>query len=175
MREIRAQFELTQKGISVDRRYSIIVGDGIHSQNFTLAPPKDPFSDFQWNMLLGESRTKWDWCSNNSEGMYVTIVRQYVNPEFDFSPEAYMRHDWLLDAPEVTRFRLYNPLFARACLDWPTGHGWGNSVPFSEGDTKQYAWSYSVWEPKIEEKDVQYTVQRLDDSDDFKEFIIKLD
>ena len=175
MREIRAQFELTEKGISVDRRYSIIVGDGIHSQIFTLAPPKDPFSDFQWHMLLGESRIKWDWCSNNGEGMYVTIVRQYVNQEFDFSPEAYVRHDWMLDEPDVSRFRLYNPLFARACLDWPTSHGWGNSVPFSEGDTKHYSWSYSSWDSKIEEKDVQYTVQRLDDSDDFKEFIIKLD
>jgi hypothetical protein len=80
-----------------------------------------------------------------------------------------------LDDPEVSKFRLYNPLFARACLDWPTERGWGNSVPFSEGDTKHYSWSYSVWDPKIEEKDVQYTVQRLDDSDDFKEFIIKLD
>ena len=38
MRNIRAQFELTNIGKSVDRRYSIIVGDGIHSQRYTLAP-----------------------------------------------------------------------------------------------------------------------------------------
>jgi len=174
MREIRAQFELTDKGKSLDRRYSIIVGDGVHSQNFTLAP-KDQFSDHRWDMLLGEASVHCDWCSNNSEGLYVTIVRQYVNPEFDFSIEAYRRQDWFLAEPEVTQFRLYNPLFARACLDWPTRNGWGNSVPFSEGDTKQYAWSFASWEPKIEEKDVQYTVHRLDDSDNFKEFIIKLD
>ena len=55
MREIRAQFELTEKGKSLDRRYSIIVGDGIHSHNFTLAP-KDQFSDHRWNMLLKRCR-----------------------------------------------------------------------------------------------------------------------
>lgn len=175
MRKIRAQFELSNTGKAVDRRYAITVGDGWHSQVYTLAPP-DQFSDHRWEMLLGESLQKFAWASNTSEGMYINIYRQYVNPKFDFSLEAYRRQDWFLAEPEVSHFRLYNPLFARPCLNWPEGGTrWGDGIPFSEGDTKQFAWEFSDWETKIEEKDVKYTVQRLDDSDDFKEFIIKLD
>lgn len=174
MRKVRAQFELSNTGKSVDRRYTIVVGDGFHSQSYTLAP-KDQFSDHRWEMLLGESLTKFAWASNTSEGLYVSIFRQYVNPAFDFSLEAYRRQSWFLAEPEVSAFRLYNPLFARACLNWPTNNGWGDSVPFSEGDIKQFTWDFDDWQTKIEEKDVKYTVQRLDDSNDFKEFIIKLD
>jgi hypothetical protein len=173
MRNVRAQFELSDLGKSLDRRYSIVVGDGAHSQRYTLAP-KDQFSDPRWEFLLGEPLTKFAWPSHTGEGLYVTICRQYVNPKFDFSPEAYMRHDWMIGEPDVSRFRLYNPLFARACLNWPTQNGWGDNVPFSEGDSKEFAWSFYDWETKIEEKDVKYTVKRLDDSDDFKEFIITL-
>ena len=175
MRKIKAYFELSNTGKSIDRRYSIVVGDGAHSQSFTLAP-QDQFSDHRWDMLLGDSLLNCDWASNTSEGMYVTIYRQYVNPEFDFSLKQYRENNWMLAEPDVSTFRLYNPLFARACLNWPNGrNGWGDSVPFSEGDTKQFAWSFTDWQTKIEEKDVKYTVHRSDDSDDFKEFVIRLD
>jgi hypothetical protein len=174
MRNIRAQFELTNTGKSVDRRYSIIVGDGIHSQRYTLAP-KDQFSDHRWDMLLGEASTHCEWNSNTSEGMYITIVRQYVNPEFDFSVDAYRNHEWFLAEPEVVGFRLYNPWIGKPFLSWAGRGRWGDDVDFKEGDTNEFAWSFADWETKIEEKDVKYTVQRLDDSDNFKEFIIKLD
>jgi len=175
MREIRARFELSEKAKSVDRRYCISLGDGIHTEFFTLAP-EDQFSSFQWQFLLGESKLDGTWHSNNSEGMYVHIYRQYVNPNFGFTPQEYQQESWLLAEPEVSHFRLYNPFLARPCLDWPIKYTqWGNSIPFSEGDQHQFSWSFSDWETKIEEKDVKYTVKRLDDSDDYKEFLIVLD
>ena len=174
MRKVRAQFELTKKGQDVDRRYTIIVGDGIHSQNYTLAP-KDQFSDHRWDMLLGESLTSCEWTSNTNEGLYVTVVRQYVNPKFDFSIDAYRNREWFLAAPEVTGFRLYNPWIGKPFLSWSGRGRWNDDVDFKEGDTNEFTWSFSDWETKIEEKDVKYTIHRFDDSDNFKEFIIKLD
>lgn len=174
MREIRAQFELTEKAISVDRRYVVVVGDGIHSERFVLGP-KDQFSRPEWDFLVGPSELSVTWHSNNGEGMYVHIARQYVNPKFDFTPDAYRREEWLLDLPEVSHFRLYNPLFARPCLNWPNGNRWGTGIPFSEGDQHQFAWDYASYELKIKESDVQYYVKRLDDTDDYKEFLIRLD
>lgn len=175
MREIRARFELTEKAISVDRRYVIVVGDGIHSERFVLGP-KDQFDHPQWDFLVGPSQVSATWHSNNGEGMYVTIARQYVNPNFDFSIEAYKREEWLLGLPEVSHFRLYNPILARPCLNWPEGSTrWGPGLPFSEGDQHQFAWSFEEYEFPIKELDVQYYVKRLDDSDDYKEFLIRLD
>ncbi len=174
MREIKAKFELTQRAISVDRRYWISLGDGIHTYSFTLGP-KDQFSRPEWEFLVGPSQLSGEWHSNNGEGMYVHIYRQYVNPNFDFTPEAYQRQGWLIGQPEVSNFRLYNPILARPCLNWPEGNRWGDGLPFSEGDQHQFAWSIEDWETKIEEKDVQYTVKRLNDSDDYKEFLITLD
>lgn len=175
MREIRAQFELTDRAIAVDRRYCISLGDGIHSTSFTLGP-KDQFSKPEWEFLVGPSVLSASWHSNNGEGMYVHICRQYVNPNFGFTPKEYQENSWLLGLPEVSHFRLYNPFLARPCLNWPeNGTRWGEGIPFSNGDQKQFAWSFEDWETKIEEKDVQYTVKRLDDSDDYKEFLIRLD
>lgn len=174
MKEIKARFELTERAIAVDRRYWISLGDGIHTSSFVLGP-KDQFSRPEWEFLVGPSQLSGEWHSNNGEGMYVHIHRQYVNPEFDFTPEAYQRHNWLIGEPVVSEFRLYNPLFARPCLNWPTKNGWGDGLPFSEGDQHQFAWSIDDWETKIQEKDIQYTVKRLNDSDDYKEFLIRLD
>lgn len=177
MREIRAQFELTEKGVAVDRRYVIVVGDGIHSERFVLGP-KDQFSRPEWEFLVGPSVTSCSWHSNNGEGMYVTVYRQYVNPNFDFTPDAYRKEEWLLSLPDVSHFRLYNPFLARPFLQFAQSgdSGWhGEEFPFSEGDQKQFAWSFNDWETKIDEKDVQYTVKRLNDSDDYKEFLIRLD
>ena len=42
-------------------------------------------------------------------------------------------------------------------------------------DEKQFEWSVTDWETKIDEQHVKYTVKRLDDSDDYKEFLIRLD
>ena len=176
MRKIRAQFELSEKGIAVDRRYVIVVGDGVHSERFVLGP-KDQFSRPEWEFLVGPTRLSAVWHSDTSEGMYVTIARQYVNPNFDFTPDAYRRYEFLIGIPEVQEFRLYNPFLAKPSLDWPnqgrTGWVWGES--YSEGDQKTHTWSYEDWETKIKEIDVQYTVKRLDDSDDYKEFLIRLD
>lgn len=174
MREIRARFELSEKAKSVDRRYCISLGDGIHTEVFTLAP-EDQFSSFQWQFLLGESKLDGTWHSNNGEGMYVHIYRQYVNPNFGFTPQEYQQESWLLAEPEVSRFRLYNPFLARPCLDWDVGNRWGDSVPFSEGDHYEFGWSFADWETKIEETNIQYKVVRLPDSDDYKEFLIILD
>lgn len=175
MRKIRAQFELSKKGQSLDRRYVIAVGDGFHSETYTLAPP-DQFSDHKWDMLLGDSHLTCEWASNTEEGMYVTILRQYVNPDFDFSdPEAYRRQDWLIAEPDVSVFRLYNPFLARPFLSWGGKSRWTDDVPFSEGDSHDYTWSFSDWDSKIKETDVLYTIERLGDSDNFKEFKITLD
>lgn len=174
MRKIRARFELTEKAIAVDRRYWISLGDGSHTSSFTLGP-KDQFSRPEWEFLVGPSLLSGAWHSNSNEGMYVSISRQYVNPNFGFTPEEYQRSAWLLGLPEVSNFRLYNPFIGYPSLDWPTRSGWGNSVSYSEGEQHPFAWSFSDWETKIEEKDVQYTVKRLDDSDDYKEFLIRLD
>ena len=175
MRRIRAQFELSKIGQQIDRRYTVIVGDGFHSQRFTLAPPDQFEKDHRWEMLLGRASTHCDWASNTSEGMYINIVRQYVNPAFDFSYEAYTRQDWFLADPDVINFRLYNPFLGKPFLSWGGNPRWNDDVDFSEGDSHQFAWGFSNWETKIEEMDVKYTIQRLDDSDNFKEFIIKLD
>ncbi len=174
MRKIKARFELSEKAKSVDRRYWISLGDGCHTNSFTLGP-KDQFSRPEWEFLVGPSQLSGEWHSNSDEGMYVHIHRQYVNPNFGFTPEEYQRGSWLIGQPAVSEFRLYNPLFARPCLNWPTQNGWGDGLPFSEGDQHQFAWSIEDWETKIEEKDVQYKVKRLNDSDDYKEFLITLD
>lgn len=174
MRKVRAQFDLSDKGKSVDRRYTIIVGDGFHSQSYTLAP-KDQFSDHRWDMLLGEPLTSFGWPSNTNEGLYVNIIRQYVNPAFDFSLEAYRNREWFIAEPEVAAFRLYNPWIGKPFLSWAGRGRWNEDVDFREGDTNEFEWSFSDYETKIEEKNVKYTIHRQDDSDDFKEFIIKLD
>lgn len=176
MRKIRTKFELSEKGISVDRRYVIVVGDGVHGERFVLGP-KDQFSRPEWEFLVGPSNLSATWHSDTDEGMYVTFARQYVNPNFDFEPDSYRRGDFLLDLPDVQEFRLSNPLFARPGLSWPnkgrTGWIWADS--YSEGDEHQYSWSYENWELKLSETDVRYTVKRLNDSDDYKEFLVRLD
>ena len=53
MRDIRAQFDLSKIGQQIDRRYTVHVGDGFHSQSFTLAPPDQFSKDHRWDMLLG--------------------------------------------------------------------------------------------------------------------------
>ena len=175
MRKIRAHFELTKTGIAVDRRYVIVVGDGSHSQSFVLGP-QDQFSRAEWEFLVGPTQQSIEWHSDTNEGMYVTISRQYVNPNFDFTQEGYLRQDWLIGLPEVSQFRLYNPFIGRPFISWPINHSsWGNNDPFSEGDEKQFEWSVTDWETKIDEQHVKYTVKRLDDSDDYKEFLISLD
>lgn len=174
MRKIRARFELTEKAVSVDRRYRITVGDGFNSTSFGLAP-KDQFSDPRWEFLLGDYSLDFTWHSSTDEGMYVNIYREYVNPNFGFTPEEYVNRSWLIDEPNISTFRLYNPFLAHPCLNWLEGDHWGSGQPFSEGDQFNYAWSFSDWETKLSEDNVQYTVKRLDDSDDFKEFLIRLD
>lgn len=175
MRKIRLQIELTEKAVALDRRYWISLGDGFNGSAFTLANPDDQFSDTKWQFILGEPHLSGSWSSITSEGMYVHISRQYVNPNFDFSQEEYQRQSWLIGNPEVSSFRLYNPLFARPCLNWDINNRWSDGQPFSEGDQFQYAWSFADWETKIEEREVQYYVKRLDDSDNYKEFLIRLD
>lgn len=180
MKNIRAQFKLSEHAIAVDRRYVVTVGDGVHSSRFVLGP-HDQFDRPEWEFLVGPSTVSGEWRSDRDEGMYVHIYRQYVNPEFDFSIEGYKREQWLWDLPEVSCFRLYNPLFARPCLNWPDPktNGWASGQPFSEGDQHSYAWDFTLQdyesrEIRSVEKDVQYRVKRLADTD-FKEFLITLD
>ena len=175
MRKIRLQIELTEKAIALDRRYWVSLGDGFNGSSFTLARPDDQFSDLRWQFILGDPKLSASWSSITSEGMYVHISRQYVNPHFGFTPEEYQRESWLIGDPEIASFRLYNPWFARPCLNWIENSRWNDGQPFSEGDQCQYAWSFADWETKIEENDVQYYVKRLADSDNYKEFLIRLD
>lgn len=186
MRLIRARFEIEGNGMSKGHRYTVSVGDGIHSEVCLLTNPNDKYSkDFRWG-ILGEAKTDFTWSSQTSEGMYVTISRQYPNDNFDFTPESYKRGNWLLADVEVTHFRFYNPFLARPFLQWARSYDrWdGDEVPFSEGDQKEFAynienqWSIddngNPYQIKIEEHGIKWTVRRNDDSDDYKEFVIRL-
>lgn len=174
MRNIRTRFEIDQKGIDLGHRYRITVGDGFHSELVTIADPTGKYNAPQWQMLLGESLRDWTWSSNSSEGMYIHITRQYPNADFDFQPESYKEYGWLEAEMDVASFRLYNPFLARPFLQWDNGSKWGAELPFSEGDKHQFGYSIEQWEFKHNEKDVQWTVKRNDDSDYYKEFVIRL-
>lgn len=174
MRNVRARFELDQKGIDKGHRYSITVGDGSHSEMFTLANPSGEYSDPRWSMLLGDSRRDFSWGSQTSEGIYVSISRQYPNKDFDFEPESYKEHKWLESEVDLSAFRLYNPFLGRPFLQWDTGAKWGDSLSFSEGDQHQFSYTIDMWQFPHNEHDVQWTVRRNDDSDYYKEFVIRL-
>jgi hypothetical protein len=187
MRDIKARFEIDNKGMDKGHRYTVVVGDGFHSQLNTLANPKDKYSkEMRWGSLLGDAKMDFTWASSRSEGMYVTIARQYPNDDFDFSPEAYIRGNWLKAQIDVANFRLYNPFWGRPFLQFSNrSNRWdGEEIAFSEGDQKQFhydienQWSIddngNSYQMKIEEHGVQWTARRNDDSDDYKEFVIRL-
>lgn len=174
MRGIKLKMNITDLGIHQGHRYCVRVGDGSRSEIYTLADPTDRYAGPQWSSLIGSANRAASW-STDSGWMYVDVWRQYPNPAFDFSIESYQRHDWLLADVDVTTFRLYNPLFARACLDWPHGNKWdGGSIPFSEGDSHDFKYDVDIYQFKYNEKGVRWSVKRHDDSDNFKEFELTL-
>lgn len=174
MRGIKLEFNLTELAVQKGHRYVVRMGDGIRSEVYTLANPTDQYNTPQWSMLVGESRKTVVWSTDRQE-MYVDIWRQYPNPAFDFSPEGYQHYEWLLAQMDVTTFRLNNPLFMRACLDWPHGNSWtGGSVPFSEGDSHTYSYDINEYQFKYNESGVKWAIKRHDDSDNFKEFAVTL-
>lgn len=182
MRNVKLRVELNGNGIDKGHRYVVRIGDGIHSELMLLANTTDKYSSGQWTMLLGTPQTTSAWASSTNEGMYVTITRQYPNSDFDFQPESYKEEKWLENQIEVAEFRLYNPFLARPFLQWKkSNERWdGDEIPFSEGDQHQFhydihEWDYEkqVWWSK-NETGINWTVRRNDDSDDYKEFVIKL-
>jgi len=173
MKKIRGRFEIDQLGINKGHRYRITVSDGMHFEVFTLANPSDEYSHPIWSMLLGEPLRNAEWSSQSEEGLHVTIYRQYPNKDFDFKPESYKDNKWIESEISIASFRLYNPLFARPFLQWDNGTNWGDSLPFSEGGQRQFSYTIDQWEFPHNEKDVQWTARRNDDSD-FKEFVIRL-
>ena len=180
MRGIRARFKLEVNGQAAGHRYWISLGDGSHTDSATLASARDAYAGWQWASLLGEPEQDHTWATASGEGMYVTVYRQYPNPKFGFEPQDYQRQNWIIAEPEVAHFRLYNPLFARACMNFSDGPTrWGDSIPFSEGDTKTFAYSVDeyFWDGEHEpivEHDIKWSVHRSDDSDNYKEFTVTL-
>jgi len=177
MRGIRVRFEITPQAINKGHRYDISTTNGSNPHGWTLADPKDKYStNFAWRSLLGEPETSIV-SSSNTQTLSVQICRQIPNPHFDpMDPQSFIQHKDFQFLSDVSSFRLYNPLFARPYLQWNQG----GSIPFSEGDEKHFAYEVEkIWNERydyvIPEKDIQWSVHRLDDSSDFKEFLIKLD
>lgn len=174
MRGIKLQVNITDLALSRGHRYGLRMGDGANSQIYTLASTTDQYSSPQWSMLLGDSHKSIVWSTDRQE-MYVDIWRQYPNPDFDFSPEGYQHYRWLTADMDVSTFRLQNPLFMRACLDWPHGNTWsGGNVPFSEGDQHTYTYDVNQYQFKYNELGVKWNIRRNDDTDNFKEFVVTL-
>jgi hypothetical protein len=180
MRGIRARIEITQQGIDKGHRYWISTTNGNDPHTYLLAGNKDIYSaDYAWRTLLGDPNTSIV-TSSPSQNLSISIWRQIPNPHFDpHNPKDYQSgKDWQCGI-DVNGFRLYNPPLARPYLQWDLGGRWGDEVPFSEGDQHQYAYDIEkIWDDRYDyvtpEKGVQWTVRRLDDSDNFKEFVIKL-
>jgi hypothetical protein len=105
--------------------------------------------------------------------MYITFERQVPNPAFDFSPEAFQRQDWLKGLYAVDDFRVLNPWIGRPIMSWNVGGRWANHYSFSEGDTGYFSYAIDDYYTQFQES-AQYRVHRLDDSDNYKEFIIAL-
>lgn len=182
MRRIKLRVELNGAGIEKGHRYVVRTGDGFNSALSLLASTTDVYSKGQWPFLLGNPQTNGTWASTTSEGMYVTIFRQYPNSDFDFQPESYKKENWLENQIEVADFRLYNPFLARPFLQWNTSstHWDGEQIPFSEGDQRQFGYNIHEWDYEKQawwsknESGINWSVRRTDDSDDYKEFVIKL-
>ena len=85
MRGIHVYFVLDTIGIKAEHRYSLTLGDGNHSQVFTLANPYSEYASDRWSPLLGESKRTVEWQTDSSAGIYVTLSRQYPNPNFEFT------------------------------------------------------------------------------------------
>lgn len=166
--------EIDVKGLSKGHRYEVVVGDGSRSERFLLASSKDEYSKANWTFLLGIPQTIANWSTDTSQ-IYVTVNRQYPNPDFDFEPKSYEHYEWLMADIEVTHFRLYNPWIGWPTLDWPKGNGWnGGSENYGVYDQFQFAYSIDEYGFKYNENKVQYYVRRNEDSYDFKEFYLRL-
>ena len=173
-RGVRLTMELDPKGLPKGHRYCVSVGDGSRSERFLLANQHDQYNDFKWTSLLGEPYMNNAWSTDTSQ-IYVTVYRQYPNPDFDFKPESYHDYDWLLAEIEVAQFRLYNPWIGWPTLDWPKGNTWsGGSINYGQDEQHQFAYSIDQYGFKYNEKDVQWYVRRSYDSDNFKEFYLRV-
>lgn len=173
-RGVRLTMEIDNKGLSKGHRYEVTVGDGGRSEMFLLASKTDQFSKSQWTFLLGDPNTINSWQTDSSQ-IYVTVRRQYPNPDFDFQPESYEHYKWLIADIDVSTFRLYNPWIGWPTLDWPKGNSWsGGSINYGQDEQHQFGYTIDEYGFKYNEHDVQYFVRRNGDSDNFKEFYLRL-
>lgn len=174
MRGIRIQFELGHQAVANNWRYTVNLSDGLPGPSSCLANPNDQYSEVKWTSLLGVPVTKGVWTTVSSEGMYVSLDRQLPNSEFNFNdPDQYQRREWIKALYPVTELRIYNPWIGRPFLSWPVKGGWGKNYTFSEGDTGYFSYAIDDYELGIKEQG-QYRVHRLNDSSNYKEFIILL-
>ena len=174
MRGVRVQFELGAVAVANNWRYSITLGDGTPGPVVCLANPNDQYSRPQWANLLGKAVTRAEWATSSSEGMYITFERQVPNPGFDFTdPRAYEQQGWLKGLYTVDDFRILNPWIGRPMMSWYVGARWTNHYTYSEGDTGYFKYLIDDYYTDLHETG-QYRVHRLDDSSNYKEFIIVL-
>lgn len=174
MRGIRLQFELGHRAIANNWRYTVNLSDGNPGPLTCLANPNDQFSEVKWTSLLGVPVTNCVWTTVSAEGMYVNINRQVPDPNFNFNdPDSYQRQGWLKGLYTVDEFRVYNPWIGRPFMSWNHGNRWTNNYTFSEGDTGYFNYGIDDYYNNIQESG-QYRVHRLDDSSNYKEFIIVL-
>jgi len=173
-RGVSLTMEIDYKGLSKGHRYVVVLGDGGRSERFLLASNSDQYSDTKWKFLLGEPQSRAHWQTDSSQ-IYVTVARQYPNPNFDFEPESYQHYEWLIADIEVSSFRLHNPFIGWPTLDWPKGNTWeGGSINYGQEEQHQFSYSIDEYGFKYNEKDVNYYVRRNSDSDNFKEFYLRL-
>lgn len=180
MRGIRVKIEITQQGIDKGHRYWISTTNGNDPHTYLLADCKDKYAtDIGWRSLLGDPNSSIV-TSSNTQNLSIQIYRQIPNPHFDpHNPDDYIKHKEWECGLDVNSFRFYNPVLARPFLQWDLGASWGSEQPFSEGDQHQYAYDIEkIWDERydyiVPEKGIQWTVRRNDDSDNFKEFVIRL-
>ena len=166
--------EIDPNGLSKGHRYTVTLGDGSRSSTFLLASRHDQFSDQKWTFLLGDPQTRAHWQTDTRQ-IYVSVNRQYPNPNFDFEPKSYEHYGWLIASLEVSQFRLYNPFIGWPTLDWPKGNTWsGGSINYGQEEQHQFGYTIDEYGFKYNEKDVQYYVRRNSDTDDYKEFYLRL-
>jgi len=173
-RGVRLTMELDSHGLNKNHRYVVTLGDGGNSGQILLANTQDQYADPRWRMLLGDARHSAAWQTDTNQ-IYVTVHRQYPNPDFDFEPASYQHREWLAADIEITQFRLYNPWMGWPTLDWPKGNGWnGGHINYGQGEEHDFSYSIDEYLFKYNESDVHWKVRRNDDSDNYKEFVLRL-
>ena len=150
---VALSMEIAQEGLDKGHRYLVTVGDGSRSEVFLLASNMDQYGDSRWTFLLGDPLKKTRWQTDSSQ-IYVSVCRQYPNPDFDFKPESYQHYEWLIADIEVSHFRLHNPWIGWPTLDWPFHDTWnGGSIKYGQDESHEFKYSIDEYGFKFNEKD----------------------